>query len=108
MADVVAIAGGGYHTLALRGDGKVRAWGNNEGGQLGDGTATGRLTPVQVQGMTDVTAIAGGGCHTMALRRDGTVWAWGWGVDSNGQLGDGTTTDRLTPVQVQGMADMGP
>jgi len=104
LTDVVAIAGGWFHTLALRRDGTVWAWGSNKYGQLGDGTTTDRLTPVQVQGMADVVAIAGGVAHTIALRRDGTVWAWGW--NKYVQLGDGTTTDRLTPVQVQGMADV--
>jgi alpha-tubulin suppressor-like RCC1 family protein len=56
--------------------------------------------------MADVVAIAGGAEHTLALRRDGTVWAWGH--NEQGQLGDGTTTDRSTPVQAQGLPDMGP
>ena len=107
MADVVAIAGGFKHTLALRRDGTVWAWGHNYLGQLGDGTKTSRSTPVQVQGMTDVVAVAGGDHHTVALRGDGTVWTWGWNLW--GQLGDGTYgtgTDRSSPVQVQGMADV--
>jgi len=63
-------------------------------------------TPVQVQGLADVVGIEGEGFYSMALRRDGTVWAWGW--NEHGQLGDGTTTGRLTPVQVQGLPDVGP
>ncbi len=99
-----ALAAGPHHSLVIAAEGTVWAWGDNYGGQLGDGTTTDRLTPVQVQGMTDVVAIAGGGSHTIALRRDGTIWAWGW--NSDGQLGDGTGTQRLTPVQVQGLADV--
>jgi alpha-tubulin suppressor-like RCC1 family protein len=51
--------------------------------------------------MTDVTAIAAGDYHTIVLKSDGTVWAWGY--NTSGQLGDGTTTNRTTPVQVSGL-----
>jgi alpha-tubulin suppressor-like RCC1 family protein len=98
------LAAGDLYSLAVAADSTVWAWGDNEVGQLGDGTTTDRSTPVQVQGMADVVAIAGKQDHTIALRRDGTVWAWGHNY--SGQLGDGTTTDRSTPVQVQGMADV--
>ena len=107
LANVVAIAAGDAHSLALESDGTVWAWGVNDSapwaagcnGQLGDGTTTNRLIPVQVHGLTGVAAIAGGGSHSLALKSDGTVWAWG--CNNMGQLGDGTTTNRLTPVQVQ-------
>ena len=89
---------GWAHSLALRSDGTVWSWGWNEYGQLGDGSTTGRLTPVQVSGLSDVTSIAAGVHHSLALRSDGTVWSWGG--NGNGQLGDGTTTSRLTPVRV--------
>ena len=98
---MVAIAGGDSHSLALKSDGTVWAWGYNGCGQLGDGSTTNRLTPVQVSGLTGVVAIAGGGSHSLALKSDGTVWAWG--CNDYGQLGDGTTTNRLTPVQVSGL-----
>jgi alpha-tubulin suppressor-like RCC1 family protein len=91
------VAAGAHHTLALKSDGSVWAWGRNDQGQLGDGTQTQRTSPVAVTGVSDVVALAGGLSHTLALKRDGTVWAWG--LNSNGQLGDGTTTRRLTPVQ---------
>ena len=91
------------HSVYLRNDGTVWAWGRNSNGQLGDGTTIDRLTPVQVSGLSSMAAIAAGYDHTVALRNDGTVWAWG--NNSNGQLGDGTTTDRLTPVQVSGLSD---
>ncbi|MCD4822962.1 MAG: hypothetical protein K8R11_13150, partial [Methanococcoides sp.] len=71
------IAGGGYHTIALKTDGTVWAWGHNRFGQIGDGTTTYRSSPVQVAGLADVAAIAGGLLHTIALKTDGTVWAWG-------------------------------
>jgi len=100
FTDVVAISSGGHnsnHTLALKSDGTVWAWGFGSSGQLGDGGATNRLSPVQVTGLTDVTAIAAGAVHSMALKHDGTVWAWG--LNGEGQLAQaiGDTTNRHTP-----------
>ncbi|WP_147447134.1 Ig-like domain-containing protein [Corallococcus sp. CA054B] len=95
------LAAGQFHTLALKQDGTVWAWGNNGEGQLGDGTTTDRLTPVQVPGLTGVAALAAGLSHSLALKQDGTVWAWGY--NAYGQLGDGTTIRRLTPVQAPGL-----
>lgn len=69
-----AIAAGHYHTLALKSDGTVWAWGSNSDGQLGDGTQTNRSVPVQVTGLSDVVHIAAGGAHSLAVRRDGTLW----------------------------------
>jgi len=111
LTDVLTIAAGFQHTLALKNDGTVWTWGYNLYGQLGDGTKTNRSTPVQVLGtggaglLTGVTAIAGGGPHTTVLKNDGTVWAWGH--NRYGQLGDGTTIDRATPVQVLGLDGTG-
>jgi alpha-tubulin suppressor-like RCC1 family protein len=99
----IAVAGGEYHSTALREDGGVWAWGHNGSGQLGDGTKTDSHVPIQVLGLTDVTAIAALQHHTLALKADGTVWAWGY--NGAGELGDGTTTDRATPVQVSGITD---
>jgi alpha-tubulin suppressor-like RCC1 family protein len=96
-----AVAAGLSHTLMLRADGTVRAWGWNYYGQLGDGTTTNRTLAIDVAGLTDVVAIAAGGDHSVALKRDGTVWTWG--KNSDGQLGDGSTTARPTPVRVQGL-----
>ena len=91
-----AISAGYFHTMILKTDGTLWATGDNEYGQLGDGTTTNRSTPVQV--MRDVQAVAAGGCHTMILKTDGTLWATG--DNEYRQLGDGTTTNRSTPVQV--------
>jgi len=101
LLNVVQVFSSNYHSLSLRGDGTVWAWGYNSYGQLGDGTTTTRPTPVQVSGLTGVQAIAGGYNYSLALKEDGTVWAWG--DNYYGQLGDGTTTARLTPVQVSGL-----
>ena len=98
---VTAVAAGGSHSLALKSDGKVWAWGGNGFGQLGDGTNTAHTTPAHVSDLTEVTAIAAGNTHSLALKSDGTVWAWGYNGD--GRLGDGTNTNRYSPVQVQNL-----
>jgi alpha-tubulin suppressor-like RCC1 family protein len=92
------LIGGYQHSVRVKQDGTVWAWGENNQGQLGDGTITRRLLPVQVPDLHGVTALAAGQTHTVALRQDGTVWAWGF--NGSGQLGDGTTARRLLPVQV--------
>ena len=98
LSGVTAIVAGEYHTVALKNDGSVWAWGSNAYGQIGDGTTTNRTTATQVSGLTGVIAIAAGNSHTVALKSDGTVWAWGYNL--NGQLGDGTTNNHPIPVQV--------
>ncbi|GMQ57594.1 hypothetical protein AN1V17_19890 [Vallitalea sediminicola] len=95
---------GENHTIGLKNDGTVWSWGYNSDGQLGDGTTTNRLSPVQIIGLTDIKTIVTGGFHTIGLKNDGTVWAWG--NNEYGQLGDGTTTNKLIPVQVKGLTDV--
>ena len=99
-----AIAAGGYHTVALKADGTVWAWGDNQYGAIGDGTQTDRTAPASVSGLTNVVAVAAGRWHTLAVKRDGTVWSWGY--NGSGQLGDNSTTMRLTPVPVSGLTDV--
>ena len=99
-----AISAGGNHSLALKSDGTVWAWGYNGYGQLGIGTTTESHVPVQVTSITGVIAIAAGGNHSLALRGDGTVWAWGYNAD--GQLGNGTTTISLSPVLISSLSDI--
>ena len=94
------IANGPRHTLVLKSDGMVWAWGNNTSGELGDGTSASRSRPVMVKGLNDVTAVSAGFFYSLTLKRDGTVWAWGH--NPSGWLGDGTTSDRRTPVQLWG------
>ena len=101
FGNVVAIAGGTQHSLAVKSDGTVWAYGYNNHGQLGNGNTTTTNLPVQVTGLSGVMAIAGGAQHSLALKSDGTVWAWG--NNSFGQLGDGSTIQRTAPVQVSGL-----
>jgi hypothetical protein len=101
LTGAVAVAGSGQHSLAVRSDGTVWAWGYNYFGQLGNGTNTNSNVPVQVSGLTGAVAVAGGDFHSLALRSDGTARAWGRNVF--GELGNGTTTDSNVPVQVSGL-----
>jgi alpha-tubulin suppressor-like RCC1 family protein/subtilisin family serine protease len=98
LSNVSTVAAGGYHALALKSDGTVVSWGNNQYGQLGDNGGTSSPTPRAVSGLSNVTAVAAGIEHALALKSDGTVWAWG--RNFAGQVGDGTTTDRKVPVHV--------
>jgi len=97
-----AAAAGGSHSLALKADQTVWAWGANSSGQIGDGTTTQRLTPVQVSGLMTVIAIAAGLNHSLALKADGTVVAWG--ANGSGQLGDNTIVQKTSPVAVSGLS----
>jgi len=98
------VAAGHTHSVALREDGTVWAWGANNNGQLGDGTVVNRHIPVQVQNLENVIAVAARSNHSIALKEDGTVWVWGG--NAFGQLGDGTVVNRHTPVQVQNLMNI--
>jgi hypothetical protein len=86
----MAVAAGGYHSLALMSDGTVWAWGSNYYGQLGHATTTQRTVPARMNGFGGAVAVAAGGYHSLAAKADGSVWTWGY--NSCGQLGDGTVT----------------
>jgi alpha-tubulin suppressor-like RCC1 family protein len=115
----VHLAASARHTCAIDDDGAAWCWGNNQFGQLGDGTTTDRHVPTRVSGTIAFTRIVvasgfaslgnvtppnpratGGVAHTCALTEAGAAFCWGWNGD--GQLGDGSTTTRLAPVAVSG------
>lgn len=102
LIGVMKLASGLYHNCAARTDGSVVCWGQNDFGELGNGSTSLKAGPAAVAGLTDVVALAAGFSHTCALKSDGTVACWGY--NGYGQLGDGTTTDRLVPTAVPGLA----
>jgi alpha-tubulin suppressor-like RCC1 family protein len=90
------VACGTYHTAAIKTDGTLWTWGSNFA-SLGDNTVINRSTPVTTfAGGTNWKQVACGFSYTAAIKTDGTLW--GWGNNSNGQLGDNTSTSRSTPV----------
>ena len=98
---ITAIATGGVFSLALTSTGRVLAWGDNSSGQLGDGTTSSRLAPVAVRlpAGVRVRSLAAGEDHSLALTRSSQVLAWG--LNSTGQLGDGTVKDRHKPERIR-------
>ena len=99
LDNIIAIAAGSDHSVALRAGGTVYAWGANNHGQLGDGgIVAARNFAIPVAGLTDVVRIAAGTDHTLALRTDGTVMAWG--NNSFAQLGRDHFGPGTTPQQV--------
>lgn len=104
LSEVMAIAAGGSRAFALRADGTVWAWGDNQRGRLGDGTTVEHLAPVRLKSLTDVVALAVGERSAYALDSSGTVWAWG--DNGDGQLGDGSRDSRGVPGRVRGLGSV--
>lgn len=102
LKGVTAVALGGDHSCALLQDGSATCWGDNEKGQLGDGSPAKKHAPAKVKGLVGVVELALGHDHTCARLGDGSVQCWGG--NAAGQLGDGTTTDRKIPAAVPGIA----
>ncbi len=102
LSEVVKLTGLYSHWYAVLADGTVRAWGNNESGQLGDGTGTDRSTPVQVVGLSNVKSVTAEEGAAYAVLEDGTARAWGDNL--YGRLGDGTHMSRAVPVKVEGLS----
>jgi len=96
MDNVYAVSEGNRHTMLLRTDGTLWAWGQNIVGQLGDGTNRYRDYAIHV--MDNVIAVSAGWSHTLATTGDGSLWAWGH--NNSGQVGDGTYTNRNNPVHI--------
>lgn len=107
LTDCIAVSIGtesfawAVHSLALKKDGTVWAWGNNKNGQLGDGTNVSKLNPIQLHDLSGVIAISSGQKFSLALTNDGIVWAWG--ENGYGQLGNGTKTDSNIPVKINNL-----
>lgn len=97
QAATPAIASGSYHTIALKSDGTLWAWGYNGDGQLGDGTTIYRRSPVQIGTDIHWAQIAAGNEHTIALKSDGSLWAWG--NNFNGELGEGPPFIVIPPYR---------
>jgi alpha-tubulin suppressor-like RCC1 family protein len=112
LSHITAIAAGSAHSLVLRSDGRVLAFGYNFFGQLGNTTnnnmfvAGGNPTPTEIDGLSGVSAISAGTNFSIVLRTDGTVW--GFGTNSQGELGsttnNGVSTANPTPTQVSGLS----
>ncbi|HSY42452.1 MAG TPA: LamG-like jellyroll fold domain-containing protein, partial [Candidatus Acidoferrum sp.] len=104
LTNIVAIAGGSGHAIALKSDGTVWAWGDNAYGDLGDNSDEGRDDAEQVLGLTNAIAIASGDCHCFAICANGTVW--GWGLNEDWELGIGNANDQWLPVLVTNLTNV--
>lgn len=94
----LTISAGGTHSLAVKTNGTLWAWGQNNFGQLGDGTNTNRTVQTQIGSDNKWMSVVAGQDHNLGLKSDGTLWAWG--QNNFGQLGDGTTANKNAPVQI--------
>jgi hypothetical protein len=92
------IAAGTSHSVAIQIDGSLWAWGNNNHGQLGDGTNLSKNIPTRIGVGIDWKEIAAGEYYTVAIKTDGSLWAWG--NNNHGQLGDGTNLSKNIPTRI--------
>lgn len=90
------ISAGMSHSIGLKTNQSILAWGRNHYGQVGDNTVVERRTPIYIG--SGYSSVSAGSLRSFGLKADGSLFAWGYNWD--GQLGDGTTTDRHRPVQV--------
>ena len=105
LQNIVQIAAGEDHSLALDGDGNVWAWGENFGGQVGNGTLVDQPVPVLVSDLNNIKSIDAGYTFSVALDNNGEVWAWGY--NPGGNLGTGSTEKKLpNPTQVPGLTEV--
>jgi alpha-tubulin suppressor-like RCC1 family protein len=99
LLHLTGVFAGGSHTCAIIYDNTLNCWGNNADGQLGDGTTTSTHSPRDVVGMPGVVSVDAGVWHTCAVAIGGNIVRC-WGRNEDGQIGDGTTTNSLTPVDI--------
>ena len=98
---VVSISANSNYTCAVTTSGRAKCWGLNAG-QFGNGSLTNSSTPVDVGGVyLDAVQVSAGVRYTCAVTSNGSAWCWG--QNNSGQLGDGTTAERHTPVNVSGL-----
>src|SRR5690606_10373867 len=91
-------AGGYDHSVAIKTNGTLWAWGRNFSGALGDGTDVSRNAPAQVGIDTDWKIITASHYSNLAIKTNGTLWAWG--RNNNGELGSGNRAHKLEPTQI--------
>lgn len=99
LKNIVQVDCGLNHYIALKNDGSVYTWGQNQYGQLGNGDNQNSDQPFKIN-LKDVLKISAGENHNMALNKYGQVYCWG--LNNNGQLGNNTTTNKNSPVQIVG------
>lgn len=99
------ISCGSETSFAMKIDGTIWGWGENNNYQLGDGTATDRYKPVKVDQITRAKAITGGDMFSVALKPDGTVWTWGQDIYNWGVLGTGKTISA-SPEKISDISDI--
>jgi alpha-tubulin suppressor-like RCC1 family protein len=93
-----------FHSLALKSDGTLYGFGENESGQLGDGSRETRNKPVQVKSITNVIDFDTSNSHSAAVTSDGSVWVWG--LNDYGQLNPDNKIDVLSPIKVDGLQNI--
>jgi len=103
LTNIVWVSAGEWHSLFVKSDGTVLSSGRNQFGQLGDGSTLDKNLAAPIGALSGVARAEAGGIHSVFVRADGSVWACGLnsGGNNDGQLGDGSTLDKHTPVQVQ-------
>ncbi|MHB8977459.1 MAG: RCC1 domain-containing protein [Trichloromonadaceae bacterium] len=99
LSSVVEAVGGSGHVHAVRSDGTVWSWGDNNKGQLGDGTTIPRSYPVMLSTVSNIISISSGGLSSIAMGLDGSIWTWG--SNAGYQAANGSNTDNLSPILLQ-------